>query len=126
MVGTHLIIELYQCSPDRLNDLEFVRERLLRSAYGHGCTILGSHFHAFEPYGISGYVLISESHIGFHSRPQHRYAAIEVFTCSEWIDPLEIAVYLAGQFEAQTIQIRRLSREADLKPGDDRVGTLIY
>jgi S-adenosylmethionine decarboxylase proenzyme len=52
-----------------------------------GATIVASEFHQFNPYGISGMIIISESHLSIHTWPEYGYAAVDIFTCGEVIDP---------------------------------------
>ncbi|MCG3198926.1 MAG: adenosylmethionine decarboxylase [Candidatus Omnitrophica bacterium] len=85
-LGKHWIIECYECNPHVINSPERLEEIFLEAAQKAGATIVGSHFHSFEPQGVSGVVVIAESHFSVHSWPEHRYAAVDVFTCGESID----------------------------------------
>lgn len=78
-LGTHIIAEFFGCS--HLNDLPVIREALIGAANACGATILGTHFHTFEPQGLTGYVLLAESHISVHTWPEYGYAAVDVYTC---------------------------------------------
>lgn len=79
--GTHLLAELHGCAPDRLDSVEAVREAMLRAAELAGCTVLYTLCHAFEPQGVTGLLLIAESHLSVHTWPEHGYAAVDLFTC---------------------------------------------
>ena len=72
--------------PGRLNDLEFLRQMSLEGVRRSGATIVGEHFKQFEPQGISGVIIIAESHLSFHSWPEFSYIAMDYFTCGEHID----------------------------------------
>lgn len=78
-LGTHAIVELFGCK--HLNDLTLVQDALVRGAEICGATILHTKFHKFSPQGITGYILLAESHISIHTWPEHGYAAVDVFTC---------------------------------------------
>ena len=64
-----------------------------------GATVVSSHFHQFSPYGISGVVIIQESHLTLHTWPEYGYAAVDVFTCGD-IDLDAGVVYLQEALEA--------------------------
>lgn len=85
-LGKHWIIECYECNPEVINSPERLEEIFLEAAHKAGATIVGSHFHSYEPQGVSGVVVIAESHFSVHSWPEYRYAAVDVFTCGESID----------------------------------------
>ena len=90
-LGRQLTIEYYDCAPHALLDKCFVESALLRAAEQSGATIISSSFHNFNPQGISGVVIIAESHFTVHTWPEYNYAAVDVFTCADNID-LETAV----------------------------------
>ena len=90
-LGKHMTIEYYECNNQVLADCATVEKAFVRAAKESNATVLGSNFHNFEPQGVSGVVVISESHFAVHAWPEHDYAAVDIFTCGETID-FEIAV----------------------------------
>jgi len=86
-LGRHCIIEYYDCPTEVMNDLELIENTLTDAARQMGATIVASEFHRFNPFGISGMVIISESHLSIHTWPEYGYAAVDVFTCGDVIDP---------------------------------------
>ncbi len=86
-LGRHLLLELRDCNPEVLNDLKFIKECLYQATKNIGATIVNECFHEFSPYGISGVVVISESHIFIHTWPEHGYAAVDIFTCGDTVNP---------------------------------------
>ena len=80
-IGTHILLELHGCSPESLNDLQFVRNTLIEAALAVGATIVGESFHKFQPQGVTGIVAIAESHLSIHTWPEYGYAAADIFTC---------------------------------------------
>ena len=80
-LGRHLLLELYECDPELLAQTAPVEQILKDAAVAAGATIVQSTFHQFNPYGVSGVVVIAESHITIHTWPEHGYAAVDVFTC---------------------------------------------
>lgn len=86
-LGRHLLAEFTDCDPDRLSDLGHIRASMLAAAEAAGATVVGHNFHPFSPWGVSGVVIISESHLAIHTWPEHRYAAVDLFTCGGSVDP---------------------------------------
>lgn len=94
-LGRQLIAELYDCDAARLTDRELIERAMNDAAREAGATIVDSVFHLFNPHGVSGVVIIAESHLTIHTWPEFGYAAIDVFTCGETIDPAEAVDRLA-------------------------------
>ena len=80
-LGTHLLLDLRQCNPDLLDDLQYIKQAMMRAATEAGATVLGENFHKFNPLGVTGIIAISESHLAIHTWPEHGYAAVDIFTC---------------------------------------------
>jgi S-adenosylmethionine decarboxylase len=78
--GSHLIIDLWDAH--RLSDLEHVDRVLRQAAADTGATILHGHFHHFgEGCGVSGVLVLAESHVSIHTWPERGYAALDIFVC---------------------------------------------
>ena len=92
-LGRHLTVEYYDCDARILADTFLMRDIFTESALASGATVLESSFHAFHPQGVSGIVVISESHFAVHAWPEHDYAAVDIFTCGDRID-FQLAVDL--------------------------------
>jgi S-adenosylmethionine decarboxylase len=94
--GTHLLIDLWGAS--NLDRLDLVEEALRQSAIVAGATILHCHLHHFQPNGgISGVLVLAESHISIHSWPERGYAALDVFMCGD-CDPYKAIPILKAAF----------------------------
>jgi S-adenosylmethionine decarboxylase len=96
----HCVSELYKADSDKLNDEAFVRQALVSAAELAGATLIDVRTHAFEPQGITGFALLAESHISIHTWPEHRFAAVDAFTCGETTDPELACNYLAASFDS--------------------------
>lgn len=99
-LGRHLLLELNACNIKRLDDLDLVRRLLLKAAREVGATIIGDSFHRFQPHGVSGVVVIAESHLSIHTWPEHSYAAVDIFSCSAAFRPEEAARVLIDGLES--------------------------
>ncbi|HKL82856.1 MAG TPA: adenosylmethionine decarboxylase [Desulfobacter sp.] len=104
-LGRHITIEYYDCASDVLLDKDRVESILLKAARESGATIISSSFHQFEPQGVSGVVIIAESHFTVHAWPEHDYAAVDIFTCADNID-LDTAIHsIEAQFSSRRVVI---------------------
>jgi spermidine synthase len=86
-LGRHLLVEYYDCDVDVLDSVETIREAMTNAAEMAGATIVSDTFHHFSPYGVSGVVVIAESHLAIHTWPEHKFAAVDLFTCGDDVDP---------------------------------------
>jgi S-adenosylmethionine decarboxylase proenzyme len=98
MLGYHLIIDLYDCSCDRLDDIGFAETALRKIVDLTGSKALASASHRFSPQGITVALIISASHVTFHSWPEWRFAAIDLFVCSNHLDIPAMIDSLKGDF----------------------------
>ncbi|MYL62651.1 S-adenosylmethionine decarboxylase proenzyme [Bacillus hwajinpoensis] len=109
-LGHHIIAEMWNCNKEKLNDLVYIEETFASAALEAGAEIRDVVFHPFEPQGISGAVIIAESHLTIHSFPEHGYASVDVYTCGDKIDPSEAANAIARSLEAKTIHTVKIPR----------------
>ena len=91
-LGRQLTMEYYECGQGILLSRDAVEKALLKGADDSGATIISSSFHKFEPQGVSGVVIIAESHFTVHAWPEHDYAAVDIFTCGDNIN-LDAAIH---------------------------------
>ncbi len=101
MLGRHLLIEYYECDQEILKDSKQIKKHMDEAATKAGATIVRSTFHNFNPYGVSGAVIIKESHLSIHTWPEYNYAAVDIFTCGEEVNPWVAFDYLKKAFKAQ-------------------------
>ncbi|RNF40866.1 adenosylmethionine decarboxylase [Planococcus salinus] len=108
-MGRHVIAELWECNFDKLNDMDFIEKTFVDAALKAGAEIREVAFHKFAPQGVSGVVIISESHLTIHSFPEHGYASIDVYTCGD-LDPTVAADYIAESLDSQTREVVEVPR----------------
>ena len=82
-LGQHLIIDYFKCACDALSDPKFIEDLIIITAKKMNATIIMSNFHHFSPLGVSGVLVIAESHITIHTWPEHNYVALDIFFCGE-------------------------------------------
>lgn len=108
--GLHIIIDLFGCDPHQINSLKFWQETLKGSADSAGMEILHTHFHEFKPQGITGFLLLSTSHISIHSWPEYNYVACDVFSCSDDANTEKAAEFLMKNIEYTRKKIEKVKR----------------
>ena len=109
-LGRHVLLELRDCDPEILNNLDFLKHCLLDTAEQIGATVLGECFNQFSPQGVSGVVIISESHLCIHTWPEYGYAAVDVFTCGQTVDPIKAVEPIAkrlGSKDSSFVELKR-------------------
>ncbi|MFC2044498.1 adenosylmethionine decarboxylase [Chloroflexota bacterium] len=109
-LGKDLLLELRDCNQEILNDVTLIKNVLLKAANESGATVLGESFHQFSPHGISGVVIIAESHLFIHTWPECGYAAVDIFTCGDSVKPEKAADVLIrglGSKNHSIIEIQR-------------------
>lgn len=109
-LGRHLLVELYQCDQAMLNDVAAIEQAMEQAATLAGATIINTTFHYFSPWGVSGVVVIQESHLSIHTWPEYGYAAVDVFTCGGSVDPHMAAQLLSETLQAAKKQVKELPR----------------
>ena len=85
-LGRQMTVEYYECDSSVITDAPLMEKIFVHAAKAAGATVISSDFHRFDPQGVSGVVVISESHFAVHAWPEYGYAAVDLFTCGETID----------------------------------------
>ena len=110
VLGRHLLVEYHGCDPEILNDLERVKKFMLEAASESGATVLDASFHYFTPQGVSGVVVIAESHLAIHTWPEYGYAAVDIFTCGNVVDPWKAFHYLRSTLDSKETSVNEIVR----------------
>jgi S-adenosylmethionine decarboxylase len=109
-LGRHILAEVFGCEPSLLNEPQAVERIMVRAALEAGAEVREVAFHQFSPQGVSGVVVISESHLAIHTWPELGYAAVDVFTCGDRVDPWEACRYIVSQFGASQVSASEVKR----------------
>jgi S-adenosylmethionine decarboxylase proenzyme len=109
-LGSHLLIEFFECSIEIISNQDLIKEYLLEAARLASATIVADLFHSFNPQGISGVVVIAESHLAIHTWPEHRCASVDVFSCGTQMKTDEIEPFLKTAFCAQRTMSQAIQR----------------
>ncbi len=106
----HLLLELYRCDYDKLNDESFLRCTLNRAAKLAQATVLNLISNKFEPQGVTAIALLAESHISIHTWPESNYSAVDIFTCGQNMLPELASQYLIDALKAEEHSLRLINR----------------
>lgn len=109
-LGKHVLWELKQCHREVLDSVGEIREILLAAAEKAGAKVVGESFHQFSPQGVSGVVIIAESHLSIHTWPEWEYAAVDIFTCGDLVNVEEAAKILIQGLGCQSPSMLELKR----------------
>lgn len=109
-LGVHILAEYYECDTGILNNQDQIERYMNEAADIAGATVVQSAFHAFNPHGVSGVVVIAESHLTIHTWPEYGYAAVDIFTCGDSVEPQKALDHLKKKLNSghfSTVQLKR-------------------
>ncbi len=109
-LSKHLLVDLYGCSADMLNDVTALEKVMIEAAQRAGATVINSMFHHFSPFGVSGVVVIQESHLTIHTWPEQGFAAVDLFTCGTQTKPRRALIHLKRALQSTRIEVRQFRR----------------
>jgi S-adenosylmethionine decarboxylase len=109
-LGKHVLLDLRGCTPAALSDVTALREIVCDAARAAGATILHVAFNEFQPHGISGVVVIAESHLTIHTWPEFGLAAVDIFTCGRSLDGVSAVRHLVERLEPARHSLVELDR----------------
>ena len=114
-IGQHLLADFHGVAPEVLRDPDSLRQHLLSAAAALGVTVLGEHLHHFgEAAGVTGVLLLAESHMSIHTWPEFGFAAVDVFTCGA-IPPGVAIDCLAALWKPSRIESTTVARGRGLE-----------
>lgn len=108
--GKHILAEYFECECTYLDSEQAIREVMLEAASASGATIVGNIFHHFSPQGVTGVVVIAESHLAIHTWPEFRYASVDLFTCGSHLDPWAGFEYLKERLQSRKWMSKEIIR----------------
>ncbi len=109
-LGKHLLIDLYGCPAELLNDVAALETVMIEAAHRAGTTVLNTTFHRFSPCGVSGVVVIQESHLTIHTWPEQGFVAVDLFTCGTQTKPGRALAYLKRALQSTRSDVQRIER----------------
>lgn len=110
VLGQHWLVELQACETKTLREVKTVAEIMEAAVEASGATKVESRFHQFNPYGVSGVIIIMESHFTVHTWPEYAYAAVDIFTCGDLINTEKAVNFLQEAFGAKQVSTQLIER----------------
>lgn len=109
-LGHQIIAEFYHCNSGYLNNVDYIRKIMVEAAEQAGATIVTETFHHFSPHGVSGAVIIAESHLSIHTWPEYGYAAVDLFTCGDSVSSEQAFNHLRDSLESEQVSTMEMHR----------------
>lgn len=128
-LGRHILAEFYNCDSEILNDHKLIEKYMIEAAEVAKATVVTSNFHMFNPWGVSGVVVIQESHLTIHTWPEYGYASIDLFTCGDEVNPWLAFEHLKNKLKAEytdTDEVPRGSFQQIRKHSKNRLDNIQY
>ena len=108
--GRHLLADFHGVPAACLGDVAAIEALLRAAAAAAGATPVAGHFHPFGPgLGVTGVLLLQESHLSIHTWPEHGFAAVDVFMCGS-ARPEKAVEAIAGGLAASSVEVREIAR----------------
>ena len=109
-LGRHLLGEYHGCDRELLNRPDHIRVELLAAVARSGATPIQDFVHTFTPHGVTGIVVIAESHFAIHTWPEYGFAAVDLFTCGDAVDPWAAFEHLGAALGAASRYVVEMRR----------------
>lgn len=109
-VGRHYTLDVYNCTKDKLAYKDAIEVILNKIVDILQLTKVGESYKQFEPVGVTGFILLEESHVSIHTWPEHQFAAIDVFSCRSCLDIDKIKKLLENEFDTASVEIQSIKR----------------
>lgn len=116
-IGIHLVGDLKGVSPEKISSTDAMRD-IMESAVRYGkLTKIRSYYHQFSPDGVSGIILLAESHLSFHTWPEYGLVALDIFTCGPSENAESALEYIIGKLSPESIEYKRIERGLEFPRG---------
>ncbi len=110
IMGRHIIAEFSHCDKEILTDIQAIQQAMIEAVQKANAEIREVAFHRFQPQGVSGVIVISESHLSIHTWPELGYAAVDIYTCGEHTNPQLAMEHLATQLKSKAVHQMLIER----------------
>lgn len=121
--GVHYLLEFFGCTNEQTDSISFWKRILTKAIEDSDVSILNEHFYKFAPHGITGYLLLSASHVSIHTWPEFGYAACDVFSCGGDAETKAIVKHITMELQHEKIKTRKLKRGFKVPTGEGHTGS---
>ena len=108
--GSHIILDLHDCDADKLDDADYIKDMLEKAAIEAKAHIIQTILHRYQPQGVTGVCLVSESHLSIHTWPEYRFAAVDIFMCGKEGFPEKAREYIRNALEGEEGYVMAIPR----------------
>ncbi|MEM0127576.1 MAG: adenosylmethionine decarboxylase [Thermoplasmatales archaeon] len=119
-IGIHLIGDLKGVSPSKISRISYVKDMMESAVKNSGLTKIRSYYHQFSPDGVSGVILLAESHLSFHTWPEYGFVALDIFTCGPTEHAEAAFEYILQKLSPISVEYRKVERGIDFPRGIQR------
>lgn len=109
-LGEHLLADFYSCDCEVLKNVELIEEIMNEAAVRANASIVTKEFHKFNPWGVSGAIIIKESHLTIHTWPEYGYAAVDIFTCGDTLELWKALDYIKEKLKSSDMEYNDIKR----------------
>jgi S-adenosylmethionine decarboxylase len=115
-LGHHILIDLWGVPHRLLDDTAALERELVEAARAGGAHVVERRMHRFAPHGVSGVLILAESHLAVHTWPEADFAAVDVFTCGPETIAEAVAREIVERLGPSTHRTTRVDRGASSLP----------
>ena len=108
-LGTHITWDVYNCNAHAVSFIPKVKDVLNRIVDELQLSKVNQSFKQFQPVGVTGFILLEESHVSIHTWPEHEFAAVDIFSCKPF-DAKKIQELLMESFSSDKVIIKQIER----------------
>lgn len=116
-IGVHLVADLRGVSASKISKLPLMKEIMESAVKSGGLTKIRSHYHQFSPTGVSGVILLAESHLSFHTWPEYGFVALDIFTCGPTENAEAAFEYIIEKLSPVSVEYKKIERGAEFPRG---------
>jgi len=113
-LGKHYIIDFYGCDSEALKKVNVIKKNMIKAGKIGELSIIKKCFHQFKPYGVSGVLVLKESHFTIHTWYEHNYASVDLYLCDQSVDVAIIIDYLRTAFNSSSVQTKLIDRGIEI------------
>lgn len=107
--GQHILAEYFECDASLLQDISYIKDVLIEGALASHANIVNHFFHPFHPQGVSGVLVLKESHFSIHTWPEWGYASVDIYTCGN-CDPLPACLVVHDKIKSSEYELLKINR----------------
>lgn len=109
-IGFHICADFYGCNGKMLDDYNFIKDTLLQAVKKSDMNLINLKLHKFQPHGLTGYALLSTSHLAIHTWSELNYASIDIYSCGEKEGVVNAFLFILSRLNPKNIMMKSFTR----------------